>query len=98
MNFPVLACGGSVFASVSQLAMPVNATTFPIVALGFSESSVPALSELLAHLPAQSGISFVLLSHGGAKDSDSLAENLSSISRIPVKRFRKPTQLQPDHF
>ncbi len=73
-------------------------TTFPIVGLGFSESGFAALSELFSHLPAKTGMSFVLVSPGGSGHSNSVPGKLSAIAQIPVKKVRTATELQPDHI
>jgi two-component system, chemotaxis family, CheB/CheR fusion protein len=67
-------------------------TTFPIAGLGFSESSAAVLSEVFSHLPARTGMAFVLISPGGTNHS-----GLSALAKFPVKKVRASTKLRPGH-
>src|SRR5260370_13380529 len=77
------------------MAMPK--ITFPIVGLSFSDSGIPALSELFTHRPADTGMSFVLLSPGSSRRSESIQKKLSSIADVPIKRIRQGMTVQPGY-
>src|SRR5579863_3372649 len=65
-------------------------TTFPIVGLGFSENDGAALSEVFSHLPARTGMAFVLISPAGAAPSAH-----SALANIPFKKVSAATKLRP---
>jgi len=78
------------------MAMPK--ITFPIVGLSFSESGIPALFELFACLPADAGMSFILLSPGSSTRSESIQKKLSSIANIPIQKIRQGMAVQPGNI
>lgn len=67
--------------------------TFPIAGLGFSESGAAALSEVFSRLPARTGMAFVIISPRGTHLSA-----LSALAKLPVKKVRASTALQPGHI
>jgi two-component system CheB/CheR fusion protein len=72
--------------------------TFPIVGLSFSDGGIPALSQLFARLPADAGMSFVLLSPGRARRSESIQKKLSSITNIPIHKIRQGMAVKPGNI
>ena len=78
------------------MAMPK--ITFPIVGVGFSDSGIPALSQLFARLPADAGMSFILLSPGSSKRSESIQKKLPSIANIPIQKIRHGMAVQPGNI
>ncbi|MFZ0883473.1 MAG: CheR family methyltransferase [Candidatus Acidiferrales bacterium] len=68
-------------------------TTFPIAGLGFSEGGAVAVSEVFSHLPARTGMAFVIVSPQGTNPSA-----LSALAKFPVKKVRASAQLQPGHI
>src|SRR5580704_2346491 len=78
------------------MAMPK--TTFPIVGLSFADSGIPALSELLTPLPSGTDVSFILVSPGSFRRSESIQKKLSSITKIPVTKVRTGMAVQPGHI
>jgi two-component system CheB/CheR fusion protein len=72
--------------------------TFPIVGLSFADSGIPALSELFTRLPADAGMSFVLLSPGSSRRSESIQKKLSSTANVPILKIRKAMAVQPGHI
>ncbi len=78
------------------MAMPK--ITFPIVGVSFSDSGIPALSQLFASLPADAGMSFVLLSPGSSRRSESIQKKLPSIANIPIQKIRHGMAVQPGNI
>jgi two-component system CheB/CheR fusion protein len=78
------------------MAMPK--ITFPIVGLSFSDSGIPALSELFTRIPADASMSFVLLSPGGPRRSESIQKKLSATASLPVKKISQGVPVQPGHI
>jgi two-component system CheB/CheR fusion protein len=67
--------------------------TFPVAGLGFSESGAAALSEVFSNLPARAGLAFVVISPQGTN-----LPALSSLVKLPIKKVRASTELQPGHI
>src|ERR1700683_3836872 len=60
------------------------ASTFPIVGVGASAGGLDAFSRLLAALPVDSGMAFVLVQHLAAGHPSALVEILSRATKMPV--------------
>jgi two-component system CheB/CheR fusion protein len=80
------------------LAMAMPKITFPIVGVSFSDSGIPALSQLFARLPADAGMSFILLSPGSSRRSESIQKKLPSIANIPIQKIRHGMAVQPGNI
>ncbi len=70
---------------------------FPIVGIGASAGGLEALDELLDHLPPDTGMSFVILTHQHPGHTSMLPELLSRETKMPVVAAANGIQLQPDH-
>src|SRR5688572_12645586 len=57
---------------------------FPIVGVGASAGGLEAFTQLLKHLPADTGMGFVLVQHLDPAHESALAELLSRTSSMPV--------------
>ena len=57
---------------------------FPIVAVGASTGGLEAFAQLLAHLPADSGMAFVFIQHLDPSHKSLLVEVLAKATRMPV--------------
>ncbi len=69
----------------------------PVVGFGASAGGLEAFSEVLAHLPADTGMAFVLVQHLDPKHASVLAELLSRSSSMPVKEIRDGMPVEPNH-
>ena len=58
---------------------------FPIVGIGASAGGLEAFSQLLAHLPDNTGMAFVLVQHLDPKHESKLTDLLSKITRMPIR-------------
>jgi two-component system, chemotaxis family, CheB/CheR fusion protein len=71
--------------------------TFPVVAVGASAGGLEAVTHLLSHIPAKSGIAIVLIQHLAPKHDSSLVTLLSRVSKMPVSEVAKSTLVEANH-
>jgi two-component system CheB/CheR fusion protein len=71
-------------------------TNFPIVGIGASAGGLEAFSELLANLPVDTGMGFVLVQHLSRDHKSALAELLSKVSRLPVEQVSHDLKVMPN--
>ena len=62
-----------------------NDTVLPVVGVGASAGGLAAFSELLHHLPADTGMAFVLIQHLDPGQTSLLSELLGRTTQIPVQ-------------
>ncbi|MCM3902262.1 MAG: hypothetical protein ND866_11195 [Pyrinomonadaceae bacterium] len=70
---------------------------FLIVGLGASAGGIHALKEFLAHVPADSGMAYVVILHLSPDHESKLAEVLQSTAAIPVTQVQDRVQVEPNH-
>ena len=70
---------------------------FPIVGVGASAGGLEAFTALLNHLPADSGMAFVLIQHLDPKHSSQLTELLAKATKMPVREVDADTAVEPNH-
>jgi two-component system CheB/CheR fusion protein len=75
--------------------MPQNA--FPIVGVGASAGGLEAFRQLLAALPVNTGMAYVLVQHLDPRHDSILAELLAKGSRMPVAEVKEDTAVEPNH-
>ena len=68
-----------------------------IVGVGASAGGLEALTELLSHLPDDTGMAFVVIQHLDPKHESHLTELLSKDSKMPVSEVRGETRVEPNH-
>jgi two-component system CheB/CheR fusion protein len=68
-----------------------------IVGIGASAGGLEAFTELLGHLPDDTGMAFVLIQHLDPTHESHLTELLSKASRMPVSEVRGETRAEADH-
>ena len=68
-------------------AQPDDAVRFPIVGVGASAGGLEAFSQLMAALPADVGMAFVLVQHLDPDHASALTEILSRTSKLPVSQI-----------
>ncbi|MEO8592457.1 MAG: chemotaxis protein CheB [Candidatus Solibacter sp.] len=86
-------------SAVTQLPpenLPVDAGPV-IVGVGASAGGLEAFSELLRHLPDDTGMAFVLIQHLDPKHASHLTELLGKESRMPVTEVRDGTRAEANH-
>jgi two-component system CheB/CheR fusion protein len=75
-----------------------DAATSPnIVGVGASAGGLEAFTELLSHLPDDTGMAFVLIQHLDPKHESHLTELLSRASRMPVSEVKGETRAEANH-
>ena len=71
--------------------------SFPIVGIGASAGGLEAVSELLAALPAKSGVAFILVQHLDPDHESLLTELLAKRAKMPVMQAEEGLAIEPDH-
>src|SRR5438270_6506881 len=70
---------------------------FPVVGIGASAGGFEAFNQLLQHLPARTGMAFVLVQHLDPTHASSLGDLLGKASRMPVRQVTEGTVVEVDH-
>src|SRR5580704_6860242 len=68
-----------------------------IVGVGASAGGLEAFTELLSHLPDDTGMAFVLIQHLDPKHDSHLAELLSRESKMPVLEVNGEIRAEANH-
>src|SRR5579863_5223499 len=76
---------------------PIAESAFPIVGVGASAGGLEAFTQLLEHLPATSGMAYVLIQHLDPTHASQLPEILSRKSAMPVTEIRGETKVEANH-
>jgi two-component system CheB/CheR fusion protein len=77
---------------------PGDAGALPVVVgVGASAGGLEAFTELLSHLPDDTGMAFVLIQHLDPKHESHLTELLSRISKMPVSEISGETRARANH-
>ena len=75
-----------------------ESASFPIVVgVGASAGGLEALTELLHHLPGDTGLAFVLIQHLDPTHESHLTELLSKASKMPVSEVKGGTRAKANH-
>jgi two-component system CheB/CheR fusion protein len=72
--------------------------SFPIVGIGASAGGLESLSELLARVPADTGMAYVFVQHLDPAHNSRLVEILSKRAEFAVEQAREGTKILPDHM
>jgi two-component system, chemotaxis family, CheB/CheR fusion protein len=85
-------------------SVPVNDPTtlpsqlgFPVVGLGASAGGLQALKRFLEHLPADSGMAFVVILHLSPKHESNVDRILERSTRMPVQQVDSATSIEKNH-
>ncbi|MDR7208742.1 CheR family methyltransferase [Flavobacterium piscis] len=76
---------------------PKSIQNFPVVGIGASAGGLDAFKKLLAAIPGDSGMAFVIVQHLSPDHHSSLTEILSAHSKIPVHEIISNINLAPNH-
>lgn len=71
--------------------------SFPIVGVGASAGGLEAFTQLLKHLPLDTGMGFVLIQHLDPEHESALTQILSRATRMPVREITNNEQVQANH-
>src|SRR5690349_17867809 len=93
---------GSADAAVLTMAKApevddVSAKPFPVVGIGASAGGLEAFTRLLRSLPADTGMSFVLVQHMDPAHPSMLQQLLARDTRMPVTEVIAGTSVEPNH-
>ncbi|HEY9516033.1 MAG TPA: chemotaxis protein CheB, partial [Gemmatimonadaceae bacterium] len=69
----------------------------PVVGIGASAGGLEAFTQLLSHLPADTGMAYVLVQHLAPAHESMLAELLGRQAVIPVTQVTDGMRVEPDH-
>jgi two-component system CheB/CheR fusion protein len=84
-------------------ALPVKSPTpmvngpSPIVGIGASAGGLEAFTELLSHLPDDTGMAFVLIQHLDPKHDSHLTQLLAKVSKMPIAEVAGDTRVEANH-
>jgi two-component system CheB/CheR fusion protein len=71
--------------------------SFPVVGIGASAGGLEAVSELVAELPATTGMAFLLVQHLDPNHESLLTEILAKKTSLSVETAADGTTVEPDH-
>jgi two-component system, chemotaxis family, CheB/CheR fusion protein len=69
---------------------------FPVVGIGASAGGLEAFTQLLSHLPADTGMAFVLIQHLDPKHKSLLREILDRATAMPVLEVEDGMAVEPN--
>ncbi|MFN6472848.1 MAG: chemotaxis protein CheB [Nostoc sp. SerVER01] len=84
-------------ASSSEETQEKPKELFPIVAMGASAGGLDAFTQLLRHLPTDTGMAFVLIQHLSPNQKSLLSEILSRTTQMPVCEVQDGMVVEPNH-
>jgi two-component system CheB/CheR fusion protein len=79
------------------IAQPAALERPIVVGVGASAGGLEAFTELLSHLPDDTGMAFVLIQHLDPGHESHLTELLSRASRMPVSELKGETRAEANH-
>jgi two-component system CheB/CheR fusion protein len=82
--------------AVEDHATPDTGLPFPIVAIGASAGGLEAFTEMLAELPDDTGMAFVIIQHLAPKHSSLLPEILTRATTMAVAQVENDMPVEPD--
>lgn len=75
---------------------PAKSKSFPIVCVGGSAGGFKAMEKFFTHMPADSGMAFVIIMHLDKSHAGSIAELIQNFTPMPVKEAQDGEQVEPD--
>src|SRR5437867_637103 len=76
---------------------PSRNEPIPIVGIGASAGGLEAVTHLLEHLPADTGMGFVLVQHLDPDHESALAQILARVTSMPVREVANDLRIAPNH-
>ena len=76
---------------------PSGQNLCPVVGIGASAGGLDAFTQMLTHLPANTGMAYVLVQHLDPNHESMLAGLLTSHTAMPVTQAAQGTKVEPDH-
>lgn len=81
--------------STNAAVSPLN--TFPMVGIGASAGGLEALELLLKHMPSDTGMAFIVVTHQHPGHKSLLPELISRTTSMPVATAVDGLRIEPDH-
>lgn len=75
---------------------PLPRPAFPIVGIGASAGGLEAFEQFFTHMPANSGIAFVLVQHLDPTRKSMLVDLIQRFTRMPVYQVEHQMQIEPN--
>jgi two-component system CheB/CheR fusion protein len=72
-------------------------SSFPVVGVGASAGGLDAFQQLLAHLPQNTGMAFIVVQHLDPHHESKLSELLAKATAMPVLEAQHGSRVQPNH-
>ncbi|HYG33837.1 MAG TPA: chemotaxis protein CheB, partial [Clostridia bacterium] len=82
--------------SSQPTAAPAQTDPFPVVGIGASAGGLEAFTNLLQHLPVDTGMAFVLIQHLDPNHESALAQLLSRATAMPVREVINNLPIAPN--
>lgn len=76
---------------------PVKRKSFPIIGIGGSAGAFPSFEKFFNHLPADSGMAFVLVLHLDPNHKGQVAEIIKNYTAMPVIEASDGMEIEPDN-
>jgi two-component system CheB/CheR fusion protein len=83
-------------AALPKTPSPQASASFPIVGIGASAGGLEALEHFLGHVPAGSGIAFVIVQHLDPTHKGIMPELLQRVTGMKVMQVKDRTRVRPD--
>jgi two-component system CheB/CheR fusion protein len=80
-----------------KAASKAKGKAFPIIAIGGSAGAFPALRKLFTHMPADSGMAFIIVMHLDPNHQGQLAEVIKGFTVMKVIEASDGLVVEPDH-
>jgi two-component system CheB/CheR fusion protein len=74
----------------------VKPPPFPVIGLGASAGGLRALKDFFTHMPAESGMAFVVIMHLSAKHESHAAALLQATTEMPVTQITESVRVEPN--
>src|SRR5439155_2090423 len=81
----------------TEPSLKTPAPAFPIVGIGASAGGLEAITHLLEHLPADTGMGFVLVQHLDPDHESALVQILARVTSMPVREVANDLRIAPNH-
>jgi two-component system CheB/CheR fusion protein len=82
---------------VKNSVAPAPDAPFPVVGIGASAGGLEAFTELLKHLPLDSGMAFVLVQHLDPTHDSALPQILARVTSLPVHEAADKLRVRANH-
>lgn len=83
---------------VDTLAVKPGNGEFLIAGIGASAGGIQAFQQFFQHIPAKTGIAYVVILHLSPDHDSKLAEVLRPVSKMPIMQVTERVKVEPDHI